>query len=203
VAEKEFFSMPVVGTFSPVILMAHAMTPTCSHIIDFRTATIQELQEIFIPMRFVIGQTGVLHGIAGWFDCDFMPTRSASTMDLDTMGQTAITLSTHPAMPVTHWQQIRFVLRDPLALNQGDVLVGWMRLKTNAMRSYDIDAEVWAEDLQTSDHVRVNTHRQGRWDLHEQAYNYSAAYAGQQQGVGEDVMKEWAGLYTSASDSLQ
>jgi histone-arginine methyltransferase CARM1 len=66
VAEKEFFSMPVVGTFSPMVLMAHPMTPTCSHTIDFRTATIEDLQVIDIPIRFAIGQTGVMHGLAGW-----------------------------------------------------------------------------------------------------------------------------------------
>ncbi|RKP01347.1 hypothetical protein CXG81DRAFT_6273, partial [Caulochytrium protostelioides] len=117
-AMDEVFEQPVVGCFDPRILMA----APCSHVIDFTTITLEAIRDITIPVEYTMQYTGILHGLAGWFDVDLA----------------GVTLSTAPAEPKTHWQQIRFLLKEPLAVNMGQRLVGWVRLTANALRSYDV-----------------------------------------------------------------
>ncbi|PVV03884.1 hypothetical protein BB560_001629 [Smittium megazygosporum] len=49
-----------------------------------------------------------------------------------------ITLSTSPSHAPTHWQQIRLLLREPVAVNYGQKLVGSFTFTVNSKRSYDI-----------------------------------------------------------------
>jgi hypothetical protein len=44
-AAKEAFSMAVVGSFSPFILLSNPTVSTSSYTIDFRYATVPDLQE--------------------------------------------------------------------------------------------------------------------------------------------------------------
>ena len=61
------------------------------HTIDFNTVSIDELQYFEIPFSFPISKTGIIHGMAGWFDIQFKGS------------QDVIVLSTAPDAPLTHW----------------------------------------------------------------------------------------------------
>ncbi|KAJ3098499.1 Histone-arginine methyltransferase carm1 [Phlyctochytrium planicorne] len=170
-AKAEIFSQPIVGTFDQRLLMA----PACKHFVDFKTISIPELQDITIPISLTCMYTGLMHGIAGWFDIDLE----------------GYVLSTAPNVDKTHWQQVRFLLREPLAVNAYEEIRGWMRMKVNAMRSYDVAMElVVGNDVILSDpkdaaftlqtQTRVDASdprtyariRRGYWALHEQTYWY-------------------------------
>lgn len=271
-AKQECFSMPVVGPFSPSILLSDDSTATSSISIDFRTVKVEELLELKIPCRFVAGYTGLMHGIAGWFDCDFIPNsvgdssgtsigtsigidsyfslpstnsnsgsgansqqneqtsgsdgledlslrdlrlsgapqqgqnsedlqvrESENALKIETSSAAVLTLSTHPAQPMTHWQQVRFLLVEPLAVNRGDVIIGELCLKANRMRSYSITAEFWLEDFgddansssreDGQKRKRASTHRSGSWELQDQLYNYNS--------MRPDVSHDWFGMYSN------
>ncbi len=71
-AIQEIFSQAVVGYFDPSILLA-SEEYTAKHIIDFETCTIEDhLTKFQIPLSFAINQTALLHGLACWFDVDFL-----------------------------------------------------------------------------------------------------------------------------------
>ncbi|KAJ3282619.1 hypothetical protein HK104_010795 [Borealophlyctis nickersoniae] len=159
-------------------------TLTLLFLVDFKTVTIQELQEIIIPFSWDIPFTGLVHGIAGWFDIN--------------LG--GFILSTAPNAERTHWQQVRFLLKEPLAVNAYETVRGWMRLTVNSMRSYDVVAEIVTgaatplSDPKSADVLLAGPkegsgggamtladprlvpggagRRTGRWALHEQTYWY-------------------------------
>ena len=93
---------------------------------DFRTITKGELQDIVIPFTWVSQFTGLVHGIAAWFDIN--------------LG--GYILSTAPHAEKTHWHQVRLLLKEPLAVNAFESMTGWLRMVANPKRSYDITAEI-------------------------------------------------------------
>ncbi|CAG8844844.1 854_t:CDS:2, partial [Racocetra persica] len=105
-AKDEMFGMPVVGSFDPRTLIAQANPG--GYVVDFYTVTMEELQDMTIPFIWQTSYTGIIHGIAGWFDLHFSPPPSVPS------GNT-IAMSTGPAAERTHWQQVRFLLKEPLA----------------------------------------------------------------------------------------
>ncbi|KAJ3151173.1 hypothetical protein HDU86_006164 [Geranomyces michiganensis] len=169
-ARDEVFGQPVVGCFDSRILLA----PAIAHYVDFETITIADLQNIVIPFEWKVPFTGIIHGIAGWFDIN--------------LG--GMLLNTGPYTERTHWQQVRFLLKEPLAINAYQTVKGWMRLTVNMSRSYDIVAElVTGETAELSDptdlaHTEPSPaeretpsgfgKRRGEWELHEQTYMYGA-----------------------------
>ncbi|KAJ2861062.1 hypothetical protein FB639_005547 [Coemansia asiatica] len=93
-------------------------------------------------------------------------------------------MSTSPQSPATHWQQVRMLFKQPLAVNAGQVIRGAILMKVNDQRSYDISAKLIAMDYeeseQTSDDTLVQLFetqktraRTALWYLQEQIYNYS------------------------------
>ncbi|KAJ3363149.1 hypothetical protein GGF32_004720 [Allomyces javanicus] len=184
-AKDEYFAMPVVGHFDPKSLMA---APAAPYAMDFTTITREELLDLVIPFEWTVSYTGLIHGIGGWFDLAFTPPPIG-----DELGST-VAMSTAPNAANTHWQQVRFLLTEPLAVNAGDAVRGWLRCRVNAMRSYMIVGELVVNGTPLSDpadagvadalalHVeerpewlaaRVGSRRRGRWMLHEQTYAYS------------------------------
>ncbi|KAJ3339769.1 hypothetical protein HDU83_007451 [Entophlyctis luteolus] len=65
-AVDEAFEQVAVGVFNPSILIANKV----SHCVDFRFCTVEELSDIVIPIDWISQYTGIMHGIAGWFDLD-------------------------------------------------------------------------------------------------------------------------------------
>ncbi|CAG8556282.1 1928_t:CDS:2 [Acaulospora morrowiae] len=170
-AKDEMFGMPVVGNFDPHTLIAPA--DPLGHVVDFYSVTLEDLQDMTIPFSWRASYTGIIHGIAGWFDLHFSPPPTV-------LNGSTITMSTSPAAERTHWQQVRFLLKDPLAVNAGQTIQGQMRCIVNEMRSYTIEAEIMTSDgqpdpMNTSPSLFSSdfNRRRGKWRLHEQTYNYN------------------------------
>ncbi|KAJ1964360.1 hypothetical protein GGI12_001473 [Dipsacomyces acuminosporus] len=174
----EYFSAPVVGCFNPNSLMGDSVP----YEVDFHTVTINELKEFTIPVEWQIKYTGLMHGVAGWFDLAFVP--PTSSIHPGTAPHASY-MSTSPSSPATHWQQVRLLLKQPLAVNAGQTICGFIHMRVNDQRSYDITANLIALD----DNETVNIFNQSAirsivasnpsrsrtalWYLHEQVYNYS------------------------------
>lgn len=204
-ARDEMFGMPVVGHFDPRSLIT---TPTIfdTFPVDFSTVTLKELQDITMPFTWRAQYTGLMHGIAGWFDLVFAPPPYDQPEDTDS--GTTVEMSTGPAAERTHWQQVRFLFKEPLAVNAGQNIRGWMRCIVNDMRSYTIYVEVTTLDSQPlSDPAAADKNsefneplndapllRRGIWELHEQTYNYSYT-----PGVMPDHLPEYSCLYKPES----
>ncbi|CAG8491028.1 2589_t:CDS:2 [Paraglomus occultum] len=169
-AKDEMFGMPIVGSFDPRTLIASS-TPG-GYVIDFYTITLSELQDFVIPFVWQSNYTGIIHGIAGWFDLHFAP----SPLGLPGTG---IDMTTSPLAERTHWQQVRLLLKEPLAVNAGQLIRGWLRCVVNEMRSYNLEAELVVGDCHLSPPnapeplTKDYNRRRSKWQLHEQTYNYS------------------------------
>lgn len=87
-AAAEYMSQAVVGYFGPELLVSG---DTATHAVDFRTATLAQLQTFEIPLRFRITRTALLHGLGCWFDLNFLGS------------DRHVVLSTAPDQPGTHW----------------------------------------------------------------------------------------------------
>ncbi|CAG05964.1 unnamed protein product [Tetraodon nigroviridis] len=121
-AVDEYFRQPIVDTFDIRILMAKSV----KHTVNFLEAKEDDLYRIEIPFKFHMMHSGLVHGLAFWFDVAFMG--SAMT----------IWLSTAPTEPLTHWYQVRCLLQSPLFTKAGDTLSGTALLVANRRQSYDI-----------------------------------------------------------------
>jgi len=121
-ALKFYFSQPVVGPVAPHTLCA----PAVSHTFDFNTVSLEALQRFEIPLQFDMGGITQVHGVALWFDCTFPGS------------QRQIVLSTSPSDPLTHWYQVRCMLRSPLALGTGHRLTGTLKFEANEARGYNV-----------------------------------------------------------------
>ncbi|KAJ3600712.1 hypothetical protein NHX12_031689 [Muraenolepis orangiensis] len=106
-AVDEYFRQPIVDTFDIRILMAKSV-------------------KIEIPFKFHMMHSGLVHGLAFWFDVAFIG--SVIT----------VWLSTAPTEPLTHWYQVRCLLQSPLFTKAGDTLSGTALLIANKRQSYDI-----------------------------------------------------------------
>ncbi|XP_023813648.1 histone-arginine methyltransferase CARM1 isoform X2 [Oryzias latipes] len=121
-AVDEYFRQPIVDTFDIRILMAKSVKYT----VNFLEAKEEDLYRIEIPFKFHMMHSGLVHGLAFWFDVAFM----GSVM--------TVWLSTAPTEPLTHWYQVRCLLQSPLFAKAGDTLSGTALLVANKRQSYDI-----------------------------------------------------------------
>ncbi|GFR97751.1 histone-arginine methyltransferase CARMER [Elysia marginata] len=83
-----------------------------------------------IPLTFTMMQSGMVHGLAFWFDCGFLGS------------DYPVWLSTAPTEPLTHWYQVRCLVQTPVLVKQGQTLTGKVKLTSNARQSYDVDIEL-------------------------------------------------------------
>nr|XP_021334911.1 histone-arginine methyltransferase CARM1 isoform X1 [Danio rerio] len=121
-AVDEFFKQPIVDTFDMQILMARSVKYT----INFLEAKEEDLHRLEIPFVFKLLQSGLIHGLAFWFDVAFVGSKMT------------IWLSTSPTEPLTHWYQVRCLLQTPLFAKMGQTLSGHVHLIANKRQSYDI-----------------------------------------------------------------
>ncbi|XP_041961031.1 histone-arginine methyltransferase CARM1-like [Alosa sapidissima] len=121
-AVEEYFRQPIVDTFDVRIMMAKSV----KHTVNFLEVKENDLHRIEIPFKFHMMQSGLVHGLAFWFDVAFM----GSVM--------TVWLSTAPTEPLTHWYQVRCLLQSPLFTKAGDTLSGTALLVANKRQSYDI-----------------------------------------------------------------
>ncbi|XP_022536938.2 histone-arginine methyltransferase CARM1 [Astyanax mexicanus] len=122
VAVEEFFRQPIVDTFDMQILMARSVKYT----INFLEAKEEDLHRMEIPFVFKLLQSGLIHGLAFWFDVAFVGSRMT------------VWLSTAPHEPLSHWYQVRCLLQTPLFAKMGQTLSGQVLLIANKRQSYDI-----------------------------------------------------------------
>jgi len=122
-AVKDHLAQPVVGYFSPKVMIA---SPPVTHRIDFQTVTLDELKTIDIEYRFEIERTALMHGLACWFDVTFNGTTAVKR------------LSTGPHTSGTHWYQCRLLMQKPLAVNATQVVTGKVNMVANDCQSYNI-----------------------------------------------------------------
>jgi len=176
-ARDEYFAMPVVGGFDPKTMMADSNT----HFIDFQTITMDRLKEFSMPIKWKMNFTGLIHCIGGWFDVSFVPPNPEASNTFQ--------LSTHPGLDRTHWHQIRFLLREPLAVNYGQTVTGRVSFKVNNARSYDLACELALDGVTRRDH----------WHLQEQTYLYSYDPSANPQ----EFLPEFAGLYVPADEVME
>jgi histone-arginine methyltransferase CARM1 len=137
---KEYFRQPIVDTFDIRICTAKSVR----HVVDFHTASESDLHrmgmyyfhwfvvvgvkllKVFfsssfldIPLEFHALQSGLVHGLAFWFDVAFFGS------------STSVWLSTAPTEPLTHWYQVRCLLETPIFVKQGQLLTGTVLLLAN------------------------------------------------------------------------
>ncbi|XP_062334147.1 histone-arginine methyltransferase CARM1 [Osmerus eperlanus] len=122
-AVEEVFRQPIVDTFDMQILMAKSV----KHSISFTETKEKDLLRMEIPFVFPLLQSGLVHGIAFWFDVAFVGSKAT------------VWLSTSPSEPLTHWYQVRCLLQTPLFAKMGQTLSGTVLLTANMRQSYDID----------------------------------------------------------------
>lgn len=124
-ALQQSFAQPVIGYVDPQTLISRDVS---SFDIDFETARVkQDLAEITIPLRFEVSKTSMMHGLACWFDADFLG--SSNQVKLDTS----------PTSPGTHWYQVRLLLAMPIAVNATQTVTGQLKMRVNNKFSYDIE----------------------------------------------------------------
>jgi len=126
-AMLEHVGQPVVGPIDPSTLLA-PITSCATHRLDFNKDPVELFRNFTIPFSFTINRNDTLHGLACWFDVNFLCHNSTSR----------ITLSTSPTAPVTHWYQCRLVFQTPLNVRRGNVLMGSCLFVANDNSSFDI-----------------------------------------------------------------
>lgn len=143
ISEEQIFRQPVVGGFDPKTLMSSSVTKS----FEFYKKEIDEetLKDICIPFEFIMEYTGVIHGIAGWFNVSF---------------PNGLILETGPDHQRTHWQQCRFFFRKPVGVNYGQCFKGCLKMKVNEERSYNVLIEGKINDIEVKE----------IFALHEQQY---------------------------------
>lgn len=92
----------------------------------------------------IIIPVAIMHGIAGWFDIDFLGS------------QETVVLSTAPECPGTHWYQCRLLLLEPLAVNKGQIITGKLHFRANQAFSYYVDMHLAIEGTEVTSQNRVN-----------------------------------------------
>jgi len=122
-AITEYFRQPIVDTFDYQILMSMPL----KHQTNFALSSENDLHNISIPLNYVANQTGHVHGLAFWFDVAFAGSKQT------------VWLSTAPTEPLTHWYQVRCLLKCPIFVKEGEILTGKVSLVANAKQSYDVD----------------------------------------------------------------
>ncbi|KAK2087360.1 Histone-arginine methyltransferase carm1 [Saguinus oedipus] len=131
-AVDEYFRQPVVDTFDIRILMAKSVKYT----VNFLEAKEGDLHRIEIPFKFHMLHSGLVHGLAFWFDVAFIGSMPVSVSRH--MSGMTVWLSTAPTEPLTHWYQVRCLFQSPLFAKAGDTLSGTCLLIANKRQSYDI-----------------------------------------------------------------
>lgn len=156
-ARQDHFSQPVVGIFDPETLLS---TETAKKHFDFQTMAVEELLDFTIPFRIQVTKTALMHGIAGWFDSQFLG------------GQEQVSLDTSPSHGATHWQQVRLLLQQPLGVNAGQVVIGTLHMVANDSCSYDMKLHVGLEGCKGIESTN-------RYQLQQQMYHYTPSSAAQ------------------------
>ena len=163
-AVADHFSQPIVGYFSPSILIANTTT---EYKIDFEKDTPEDLRKISIPFSFLITRTAIMHGLACWFDVLFDGS------------EYQVTLSTGPYTPGTHWYQCRLLFKEPIAVNASQRISGVMEMEAHEKYSYFIrmDAELEGAEIRSTAHINLQDQYYHYMQVPQDASTWDAAAA--------------------------
>jgi histone-arginine methyltransferase CARM1 len=168
-ALDDHFSQPIVGFIDPSSLLS---THTLAKTINFEKDRADSLRCIDLQSEFVASKTGLCHGLAAWFDVAFDGSEER------------IVLDTGPNSPGTHWYQCRILLREPIAVNEGQRLSATLRMVGNDRYSYDLTLTIalpgteraMAFSSSTNDATTASKlqpiQSSVRANLHDQSYSY-------------------------------
>lgn len=81
-------------------------------------------------------------------------------------------MTTSPYAEATHWQQVRFLLQEPLAVNRGQKLGGSVHCKVNDQRSYTMTAQLRLQNPDGTASDSSITTRKAVWRLDRQTYSW-------------------------------
>lgn len=84
--------------------------------------------------------------------------------------QSTTYMSTSPYSTPTHWQQVRFLFREPLAVNKGQRIQGKILCEVNDFRSYTLNGVV---SINGTDDALLT--RKCHWRLDRQVYSWTSA----------------------------
>ena len=82
-------------------------------------------------------------------------------------------MTTSPYAEPTHWQQVRFLLPEPLAVNRGQKISGSVHCKVNDQRSYTMTAHLRLQNPDGTASDSKTTTRKAVWRLDRQTYSWS------------------------------
>lgn len=156
-ASRDHFSQPVVGYIDPSSLLSDR---TVDKTIDFAGDAPDSLHVLEIPLDFTVNKTGLCHGLAAWFDVVFPGSK------------TRVTLNTGPWFPGTHWYQCRLLLREPLAVNAGQRVVGTLRCVANERYSYNLTLTLSLAGSEATTATGQRIQSTTALNLHDQMYHY-------------------------------
>ena len=161
--QTEEYATTVTDMIDPQVLVADAY----AHTWDFKTMTLEDLNRIVVNYTCAAKKTSIVHGLATWFNI--------------TLGgpEHVENLCTGPNSEWTHWWQCRFLIREPLAVNQNQKLEGVFTMTCNEKMSYDTS-------LVMSIAGHADTIRNGRhYDLgnRDSSYQRCVKYNGRVFGV--------------------
>ncbi|GAU93134.1 hypothetical protein RvY_05120 [Ramazzottius varieornatus] len=128
-AFDEYFRQPIVDTFDIRICPSASVKWS----INFEQDKESDLYNIDIPLSFPLVTTGMIHGLAFWFDAGFLGSNAT------------VWLTTAPNQPLTHWYQVRCLLKTPLFGVKGQILSGRVLMVANGRQSYDVTIHLGVE----------------------------------------------------------
>ncbi|KAL3083976.1 hypothetical protein niasHS_008848 [Heterodera schachtii] len=129
-ALDELFRQPVVDAWSGAILAS----PSVKWTVNFERDPVERLHRIQIPFTMNVKRSCHVHGLASWFDVAFDGTN----------GRT-VWLSTAPTEPLTHWYQVRCLIKRPMLVLAGQDVRGSLEMVANDKQSYDMELEMYTD----------------------------------------------------------
>ncbi|KAL3119496.1 hypothetical protein niasHT_009010 [Heterodera trifolii] len=134
-ALDELFRQPVVDAWSGAILAS----PSVKWTVNFERDPVERLHRIQIPFTMNVKRSCHVHGLASWFDVAFDGTN----------GRT-VWLSTAPTEPLTHWYQVRCLIKRPMLVLTGQDVRGSLEMVANDKQSYDMELEMYTDGAATA-----------------------------------------------------
>jgi len=108
-------------------------------IISFDLYTVKPSDLAFTaPFTLDVRRNDFVHALIAWFDIEFSACHKP------------IRFSTGPHTKYTHWKQTVFYLQNPLTVEEGEQITGWLENKPNEKNRRDLDIRI-AYKLDTED----------------------------------------------------